>query len=376
MQLSLQSFSAMVETMAASVQGAVSQLVDLSVGSVMRALLEANAAIASWLQWMIVQALQATRLATSVGVDCDSFGADFGFTRLPAAPASGVVTFARFAPVLNAFVPVDTVVMTADGSQRFVVIAAPGSLGFDPTLNGYSLAVPIASIDVPVVASVAGAAGNIQAQTIGLIGTAVPGIDTASNRAAFFGGVDPEADIAFRARFGNYLASLSRATLGAVQEAIAGVQQGLSATVSENIDPTGAASLGEFVVTIDDGSGAPPSSLLSTVQLAIDAVRPVGTRFSVQPPRVTQATVTMLLSLAPGSVPQTVIGAVQGSISAYIAGLSVGSPLAFTRLAQLAYDASPQVVNVTAVELNGAGNDLSPGPFGAVRVGTLDISGS
>ena len=376
MQLSLQSFSTMVETMAASVQGAVTQLVDLSVGSVMRALLEANAAIASWLQWMIVQALQATRLATSVGADCDSFGADFGFTRLPAAPASGTVTFARFAPVLNAFIPVGTVVMTADGSERFAVIAAPGVTGFDPTLNGYSLAVPSTSIDVPVVASVAGSAGNIQAQQIGLIGTAVPGIDTASNGAAFFGGVDPEADGAFRARFGNYLASLSRATLCAVQEAIAGVQQGLSATVSENIDQTGAASLGEFVVTIDDGSGAPPSSLLSTVQLAIDAVRPVGTRFSVQPPQVTQAAVTMVLSLAPGSVPQAVIGVVQGAIAAYIDGLSVGSTLAFTRLAQLAYDASPQVVNVTAVELNGAGSDLSPGPFGAVRVGPLDINAS
>lgn len=376
MQLSLQSFSTMVETMAASVQGAVSQLVDLSVGSVMRALLEANAAIASWLQWMIVQVLQATRLATSVGADCDSFGADFGFTRLPAAAASGVVTFSRFAPVLNAFVPVGTVVMTADGSQQFVVSAAPGQVGFDPILNGYNLAVPNAGIDVPVIASVAGSAGNIQAQTIGLIGTAVPGIDTASNSAAFSGGVDPEADNAFRARFGNYLASLSRATLGAVQEAIAGVQQGLSATISENIDPTGAASLGEFVVTIDDGSGAPPASLLSTVQLAVDAVRPVGTRFSVQPPRVTLATVTMVLSLAPGSVSQTVVAAVQASVAAFIDGLSVGSVLAFTRLAQLAYDASPQIVNVTAVELNGASADLGPGPFGAVRVGALNISAS
>ncbi|OZB41020.1 MAG: baseplate protein [Acidiphilium sp. 34-60-192] len=376
MQLSLQSFSTMVETMAASIQGAVSQFIDLSVGSVMRSLLEANAAIASWLQWLIVQVLQANRLATSVGADCDSFGADFGFTRLAAAPASGVVTFARFAPVLNAFVPVGTIVITVDGSQSFAVTAAPANPAFTTALNGYTLTVPTASIDLPVTALVPGSAGNILAQNIGLIGTVVAGIDTATNNAAFSGGVDQESDAAFRARFGNYLASLSRATLGAVQESIAGVQQGLSATVAENVDPTGATSPGEFVVTVDDGSGAPPASLLSTVQLAVDAVRPVGTRFSVQPPHVTQALVTMMLTLTPGAVQQNVVAAVQTAVGAYIDNLPVGATLAYTRLAQIAYDASTQVVNVTGVELNAGNSDLTPGPFGAVRSGSMSITAS
>lgn len=376
MQLSLQSFSTMVETMAASIQGAVSQFIDLSVGSVIRALLEANAAIATWLQWLIVQVLQATRLATSAGADCDSFGADFGFTRLPAAPASGVVTFARFAPVLNAFVPVGTVVITVDGSQSFAVTPAADNPAFNPSLNGYTLAVPTASIDLPVTALVSGSAGNILAQNIGLIGTAVAGIDTATNNAAFSGGVDPESDAAFRARFGNYLASLSRATVGAIQETIAGVQQGLSATITENVDPSGANSPGEFVVTVDDGSGAPPASLLSTVQLAVDAVRPVGTRFSVQPPRITQASVTMLLTLMPGAVQQSVVALVGAAIVAYIDSLPVGSALAYTRLAQIAYDASTQVINVSGVALNGGNTDLTPGPFGAVRSGSLSVSAS
>ena len=66
MQLSLQNFSTLVEGMAASVQGAAS-LLDLTVGSVLRAILEANAAVALWLQWLIVQVLATTRLATSTG---------------------------------------------------------------------------------------------------------------------------------------------------------------------------------------------------------------------------------------------------------------------------------------------------------------------
>ncbi|HQU12240.1 MAG TPA: baseplate J/gp47 family protein, partial [Acidiphilium sp.] len=127
MQLSLQSFTAMVEQMAAALQGAASQALDLTVGSVLRALIEANASLGLWLQWMIVQVLLTTRLSTSTGADCDSFGADFGFARLPAVAGAGSVTFARFAPVLSAFVPVGATVMTADGSQSFAVTADPAN---------------------------------------------------------------------------------------------------------------------------------------------------------------------------------------------------------------------------------------------------------
>ena len=102
MRLSLQNFSTLVEGMAASVQGAAASLLDLTVGSVLRAILEANAALALWMQWLIVQTLSATRLATSAGADCDSFGADFGFARLPATAASGVVVVSRFTPSLQA----------------------------------------------------------------------------------------------------------------------------------------------------------------------------------------------------------------------------------------------------------------------------------
>ena len=43
MQLSLQNFSALVEQAAAAVQGSAAQLLDFTAGSVLRAILEANA---------------------------------------------------------------------------------------------------------------------------------------------------------------------------------------------------------------------------------------------------------------------------------------------------------------------------------------------
>ncbi len=374
MALSLQNFTAMVEQMAAAVQGAATQVLDLTVGSVLRAVLEANASLGLWLQWLIVEVLQTTRLATSSGVDCDSFGADFGFSRLPASPAHGVVTFRRFAPVLSAFVPVGTTVMTSDGSQSFVVSADQTNASYGASAGGYSLAAGLASIDLPVVSVVAGAAGDVLAGTIGLLTSAIPGIDTVSNAAPMTGGLDAESDAAFKARFGNYLASLSRATLGAIEETVAGVQQGLSVSITENVDQTGAVSMGSFVVTVDNGTGAPPPSLLSTIAEAVNTVRPVGTRFAVQGPVVTVVELSMALILAPGAQVPAVIAIVNAALAAYIKALPVGASLPYSRLAQIAYNASVSVLNVTDIVLNGGTSDLVPPLFGAVRVGTISVA--
>jgi hypothetical protein len=50
MQLPLQNFSTLVSNAAAAVQGAAAQLLDLSVGSALRAVLEASASVSLWLQ--------------------------------------------------------------------------------------------------------------------------------------------------------------------------------------------------------------------------------------------------------------------------------------------------------------------------------------
>ena len=105
MQLQLRTFDTIVASAAAAVQGAAATLLDLTVGSVLRAVLEANAGLGLWLQWLILQVLQTTRASTSAGSDLDSWMADFGLTRLAASPSSGMVTFSRYASNLSALIP-------------------------------------------------------------------------------------------------------------------------------------------------------------------------------------------------------------------------------------------------------------------------------
>ncbi|HEY7579411.1 MAG TPA: baseplate J/gp47 family protein [Acetobacteraceae bacterium] len=374
MQLSLRTFNTLVQSMAAAVEASATQLLDLTVGSTLRAILEANASIGLWMQWLILQVLRTTRAATSVGADLDSWMADLTLTRLPAASASGITTFSRFTPLLSAMIPAGTLVRTSDGSQTFYVAVDNDHPAWSDASNGYVVANGLASIDLPVVAAVPGSAGNVQAGAISILASAVPGIDAVHNPATFQNGLDAEPDSAFRIRFRNFIASRSRATPAAVGYAIASIQQGLHYAIQENVDPAGQLSPGQFVITVDDGSGNPSSALLSTVQSAIDAVRPVGSVFSVHPPTVVTADVSMLITVESNKMKAPVQAIVGNAVSSYIDGLPIGAGLPLTRLAQIAYSASPSVINVSALLVNGAPNDLLGVATSVIKAGTVAVN--
>lgn len=367
MQLQLRDFASLVSQAAAAVQGASRALIDLSVGSVLRAVLEANASIALWLQWLIVQVLGMTRASTSEGADLESWMADFGMARLPAVAAVGQVRFGRFATTEPALVPAGTLVRTADAGQGFEVGIDASHPAWSAGLGGYVLGVGVGSVLVPVQAETAGVAGNVLGGAIALIADALAGVDTVSNDNPLAGGLDAESDEALRLRFRDYMASLSRATPVAVGYAVASLRQGMRWHVAADIGT------GVFVVTVDDGTGAPAPALLAQAASAIEAVRPVGTSFAVQPPVVTTATVTLAVSA--DGVPQVeAAAAAQQAIVAHVAGLGIGEALRWSRLAQLAYGASPAITNVTAVLLNGGTADLVPGADGVVRPGSVVVS--
>lgn len=374
MAITLLSHSKIVQTMGASMQAASSALLNLSVGSVLRAIIEATSGVALWLQWLILQVMQMARAATSVGTDLDSWMADYSFTRQPAVAAAGSVTFARFTPTAIAYVAAGVTVKTADGSQSFTVVADTTNGAWNAGLASFVIAAGITSVTVPVVAVTAGSAGNAQAGTISLISSAIPGVDTVTNASAFTSGIDAETDAAFRARFVNYLASLSRATKAAVGYAISTVQQGLTYTIAENVAVGGAYSPGNFVVTVDNGTGAPGSTLLTNVGLAVDAYRPIGSTFSVQAPSVVTAGVTFTVTVAAGYVKANMTAGIAAAVTAYINALPLGSALAYSRIAQVVYDSMAGITNVTAILVNGGTADLGGGSSQVVRAGTITVS--
>lgn len=370
------SLSQAIANMATSVQNAAKVLVDFSVGSVTLAIVEATAQVVVWLEGLILLLLATTRAATSNGSDLDSWMLDYGLTRLAATSSTGQVTFSRFTPTYQAVVPVGTVIQTADGTQQFTVVADTTQTAYSATLGGYVIAAGISSAVATVQAVNTGTQTNVLANTITTLTQAVQYVDTVTNAAPFTNGTNAETDSAFRARFVSYINSLSKATKAAIGAAILAVQQGLQYTITENQTYAGATLMGNFFVVVDDGSGTPPDSLVSSVSNAIDAVRPFTSTFDVHKPVVVSVTVAMTITTATGYTHSTLTAAVQTALLNYINTLPLGTSLAYSRLAQVAYDASAGVTNVTSVTLNGGTADVAATNLQVIKTtsGSITVS--
>ena len=254
------------------------------------------------------------------------------------------------------------------------MVADPTNIAWSASAAAYVRPAGTASITVPVQATTVGTSGNVQVGTINLLGQSIPGIDTVTNALPFVSGLDAEPDASLRARFVGYINTRARSTLAAVENAVVSVQQGLTTTVLENVDAAGASRPGTFTVVVDDGSGSPAPSLLTRVASAVDLVRPVGSIFSVVGPSLVTANVSMTLSISPGADAATVQQNVLSAVTALVDGLAVGTALPYTRVASVAYQADPNVLNVLNLEVNSAALDVGGGVTQVVRAGTVTIS--
>jgi uncharacterized phage protein gp47/JayE len=370
--LNIKVFEDILSDTAAAIQSSTNALIDFSIGSILRAIAESNATLVLWIQGLILQLLTTIRAATCTGSDLDSWCADYSFTRLPALTASGLATFARFTPTNSAFIPVGTIIQTADATaKQFSVIADTTNAYYSAALGGFTIPAGTGSIQCTVVALVAGAAGNILLGQLSVLTGSIPGVDTVTNPNAFINGVDAEMDNAMRTRFVTYIGNLAKATKNAISNAISSVQSGISFTLTENYNYAGTFTPGYFYVVVDDGSGSPPSGFLNSVNNAIDAVRAFTITFGVFAPVLITANVAMTVTSSNHAADAT---AVQAAINSYIAGLGIGASLPYTKLAQIAYDTASTISNVTLVQLNSATADISATAKQRIMPGAITIS--
>lgn len=379
-----------VSNFAAAVQGAATALVDFTTGSIMRAIAQAVQGIALWLQAQALQVTALTRFATSNGADADSWGGDFNFPRLPATFATGPVTLARYTPSAAASITaatqtgVDendnpiwfggTIVQTPDGTIQFRVIPDTNQGAYNATTNTYNMAIGTQSCTATVVALVAGTGSNVAEGMITSLAAAVPSVDTVTNAAAFENADDAELDVAYKARFPAYLASLEKGTPKAVKTAVQDVQQGVLYDMVENQTYSGTDQLGTFYVVADDGSGDPGSTFLNNVANAVEATRPIGTSYGVFGPTVVNATIVLTVTAATGYTHAQIAPIVQTAIQNYVNSRGLGVSLSWGRLFQVAFDASAGVADVSAVTLNSGTSDLTATAKQTIKYATVTVN--
>lgn len=374
--LNLKTFSALVQRQAAAIQGRAAQLIDFSVGSVLRAVVESNSGLALWLQAEALRILLTTRASTSSGSDLDTFVADYGLNRLGAQSAIGTVTFSRYTPSAQAIIPVGALVKTLDGALSFQVVADTSNSAFNSGFNGYVLGAGIAALSVPVEAITPGAISNVAAGFIGLIASSIPYVDTVTNAAAITGGGDAESDASLRARFVNYITSLSRGTVGAIKFAIASLRLGLQSTIMENLNADGTDNPGFLCITVatSDIDPIPSSAVLTQAFAAADSYRAGGIWLGTFNPIVLTAVARLNLVKAPGYDENVLIGGATEAVRGYINTLPLGGNLYRSRLTQIALNSSPGIVGVDISQLNGNDSDIIASPRQIIRAGAVNIT--
>ena len=180
-------------------------------------------------------------------------------TRIQATKASGNVVFTRSGTTGTTTIPIGTKVVTAGG--RVFTTTAVGTITATSPEQITGHGVGRDSNLTPVVADVAGSAGNVAPNTIIKFQQKPAGIDEVTNPSATAYGDDEETDDAFRARIKLYVSSLARSTVNAIESGVLGQQDpdtGQTILFAHAVEDI--VDRGEVILYIDDGTGSAEST--------------------------------------------------------------------------------------------------------------------
>ncbi len=338
------------------------------VGSIPRALVEAHARTAVWLESLTEFVLDNTRLSTSSGIYVDSFIADFSLTRGAGVAAVGVLTFSSYSDATIRLITPTAQASTSDGTVIFQVTIDTTNAYWNVAQNAYVIPIGTLNISVPAVCTVTGVIGNVLSSTVNLIVSSITGIDNVTNAAAFVSGVNQQTDAQVRAAFTNYLNGLKRASLGALQYAVSSVNGVTDYILVENTNyTTQLPQLGYFYTVIDDGTGTPSDVLVTSVTNSLDIYRGYTIKYEVKKPIVSPITVSATVTLAYNYSSSTLQAAIQTAVVNYINTLGIGFWVYYFRIGNVIGDTInaqigvPEIqndFNVTSILLNSATADI------------------
>lgn len=304
------------------------RITDYNVGSVARTLLEAPAQeidqLYMELLWGLQEAIQ-TAVYTS-----------FSFPPLTATPASNLIRVSIAVQSAAVVITAGTIFTLIDGSRAYESTT-------DVTIPaGETFA------DVPVTASVAGAAGNIPALGNFTLGISVAGFVSATNLSPFANGTDAESASAHKVRFNAYIQTLSRGTVAALLYALTRltvltdtqgniIEQVVSANIDEPYLSDPAIPPGLVNAYVHNGVGGTSPALVQQAASVLNGyTRADGTKVAgYKAAGVVIGTyaaseipvpVSGMLTIAPTYSPTAVVTEVTSVVFTYIQQIAVGRP--------------------------------------------------
>lgn len=338
MAFQIKDFVSIAASMINHAKATQSQITDFYVGSVARTMLEAPAIeIEELYQQMFRGLLEAIPVSTYTS---------FGFDKLPATAATGLLQFSSSTPVTTALlVPSGTRAQTIDGTLTYTTTA-------DATI-----AVGQSYVDAVADCQTVGAVGNVAPQQVAVMLDSVAGVDSVTNLAAFTGGTDEESDGAQQMRFATFIATLPRGTKAAIEygarQAVLTDSSGLTAEsvqyvyVDEPYLTNAQLPVGLVDCYIHNGVGDTSQALVAQAQQIINGYRdPDGTPHpgwkaagvivSVSAAQDVPIAITAALTVSATSDATTVQSQIVSALATYLQGLGIGVPVYLSELIAIA----------------------------------------
>jgi len=244
-------------------------LKDVSDTSAAKHILSCAAESDESLYFQMVRLLNLFDIDKASGPDLDERAQEIQpglITRLPAVKSVGYVVFSRavalspgISPPATAapdiIIPINTKVKTAGNVVFTTTQATSITYTSVEVISGHGVGRD--SPLTPVVADVAGIAGNVAASTVIKFVSKPIGVDSVVNPTVFSLGLDIELDDSFRARIKAYIQSLPRSTEESLENCVLGISAtGVNGIVRFSKAITDIINLGRVTVYVDDGTGS------------------------------------------------------------------------------------------------------------------------
>ncbi|HIK55490.1 MAG TPA: baseplate J/gp47 family protein [Synechococcales cyanobacterium M55_K2018_004] len=240
-------------------------LTDIYTGSVARTLSETVALEIARLYAQLEVVYDSGFVDTATDSALDKVVALLGIERVTGGRAAGLVEFTRSANSLGAInIPAGTRVLTADGNVEYETTA---TVQMAPGQNTIRVNARDLETNDP-----------LPADSLTVLALPLVGIERVTNPAPTAIATQSESDAELRSRAKNFLYSSQRATLGALQQAIA--RQGVKVELDEVLDETTGCPYVRVIVQEE----AMPPELHQRILQAIEDARPAGVR--VEPPSI------------------------------------------------------------------------------------------
>lgn len=327
--------------------GGIPLITDFSKGSVSYTLLQAIAAGADQIAYLYFQADNQASILTATDTALDGIVANWGVTRKPALAANGTFAFYCNVPATSSIgISQGTVITTMPDDSGNVI-----QFTTDETVS-----IPVGGQSVDVSATCSnpgpGSAGNLAANTQLLIGSSVPSIDGVTLGTSISNGIDAEIDDVLRARCLEVIQNPQGGGTPADYQTWALAVSGVSnATVLPlNRGP------GTVDIVITASGGLPSADLISQVQTAINAKKPINTDVLVTGPTGLTITITANVSVLSGYTVAGVTGAVQQAITNYINSVAVGGTVYNSRMVSAVLAVAGIADCSISMSVNGAGS--------------------